>query len=515
MMSSASTAGGRKRFKLLGVGLATVGALLLSSCVALPLPGMPKATPTSPAPTKAPNARNTETTTAAWEVPLEPLGQPVVSDGVALVYAKASGGVEAHAISVSTGKELWKQPVHPGYEAPSVPLEPAVTKTASGRSAAIFLQASPPPKDTDGSISWWTTAVAFDLQTGKELYRGRPELVSTRPFACDDIEDMCFIAYDETATTLEHWVDLDAGEEFAGPDVNPLTGNFRPVGKQLYSVVKGGVEKLAHVSYGEVLWEVDLETLFGKGATTDMGGYFTYSEKLDLYVGSVGINPTDTPPDKFMERTFTLNLRETTKTIGFRASSARLLWSAEGSHLDCAKSVGTAATKLGDGEALPVRCEYIDGSVEFPSATYRGGHSKVVGYDPLTGHAEWESKPVELRTWDTYGLLPSATRGDRVIAGTFYSANLLDTRTGKYGGTTFEDVFVCLKPTTYTTPPNGPYENVPGTGSFSAFPCTKGGTAVPSFTFGALTDVDTTDDGMAVISLEGKVAGYKLLKDFT
>jgi len=29
-----------------------------------------------------------------------------------------------------------------------------------------------------------------------------------------------------------------------------------------------------------------------------------------------------------------------------------------------------------------------------------------------------------------------------------------------------------------------------------------------------LTDVTTTDQDMAVISLEGKVAGYKLLKEF-
>ena len=487
----------------------------MSSCTVLPLPGLPAATPTTQAPSQTAEARSTEITTAAWELPLEPLGQPVVSDGVALVYAKASGGVEAHAISVSTGKELWKQPVHPGYEAPAVPLEPAVTKTASGRSAAIFLQASPPPKDGGADISWWTAAVAFDLRTGKQLYRGRPELVSTRPFACDDVDDMCYIAYDESAKTVEHWVDLDAGEEFAGPDVNPLTGNFRPVGKELYAVESGGVEKLAHVSYGEVLWEVDLETLFGKGATTDMGGFFTYSEKLDLYIGSVGINPTNTHPEKFMEHTFTLNLRESTKTVGFRASSARVLWSADGSHLDCARSVGTTATKLEDGAALPVRCEYIDGSLEFPAGTVRGGHSKVVGYDPLSGHAEWETKPVELRTWNSYGLLPSATRGDRIIAGTFYSANLLDTRTGKYGGTTFEDVFVCLKETTYSLPPHGPYDGDLGAGSLSAFPCTKGGTPVPSFTYGALTDVDTTDDGIAVISLEGKVAGYRLLKDFT
>ncbi|MGJ3189267.1 hypothetical protein [Paenarthrobacter sp. FR1] len=500
------------RLKPVGLGIVAVGAaMLLASCSLLPQPATPAAS--TPTPSDAPLERNTEITTAAWEVPLDPIGQPVVADGVALVYAKSTAGVAAHAISVADGKELWTQPVHPGYEAPGVPLEPVVTRTPSGKSAAIFLQAATPPAN-DGGETWWTAPVAFDLGTGKEIYRGREELVSTRPFACDDVQDLCFIAFDEDGHTVERWVDLESGEEAGGPDINPLSGNFRPVGKELYSVVTDGVEKLAHVSYGEVLWEVEIEKIFGKGANTGMGWHFTYSKKLDLYVGSVGINPTEFSPDKFTGQTFSLNLRESTKTVGFRASSARVLWTAEGSQVECAKTIGTAATKLEGGEAFPVRCEYTEGHIEFPAGKYRGGLSKLVGYDPLTGDAAWETKAVEVRHWGDYGLLPSLSRGDRVIAGTFWSANLWDTTAGKYRGTSFEDVFVCLKETTYTMPPHGPYQDAPGAGSYSAFPCVKGGTAVPALTYGALTDVNTTDNGMAVISLEGKVAGYKLLKEF-
>ncbi|MCP1415210.1 hypothetical protein [Paenarthrobacter sp. A20] len=510
MNSSASAL--TTRLKSVGLAITAVGAaFLLSSCTFL----TPQAAPatSTPAPTVAPVERSTETATAAWEVALDPIGQPVVADGVALVYAKSAAGVAAHAISVADGKELWTQPVHPGYEAPGVPLEPVVTRTSTGKSAAIFLQAATPPAN-DGGVAWWTAPVAFDLGTGKEIYRGREELVSTRPFACDDIQDMCFIAFDESAHTVEHWVDLESGEESGGPDINPLIGNFRPVGKELYSVVTDGVEKLAHISYGEVLWEVGIEEIFGKGANTGMGWHFIYSEKLDLYVGSVGMNPTDLAPEKFSEQTFSLNLRESTKTVGFRASSARVLWTSEGSQVECAKTIGTTATKLEGGEAFPVRCEYTEGHIEFPSGKYRGGLSKLVGYDPLTGSAAWETKAVEVRSWGDYGLLPSLTPGDRVIAGTFWSANLWDTAAGKYRGTSFEDVFVCLKETTYTMPPRGPYQDAPGAGSFSAFPCIKGGTAVPAFTYGALTDVNTTDNGVAVISLEGKVAGYKLLNGF-
>ena len=130
---------------------ALAAAMLLSACTMIPLPGKPAATtsPSSPAPV----SRNTEIATAAWEVPLNPIGQPVVADGVALVYAKTATGVNAHAFSVADGKQLWTQPVHPGLDAPlGSPWNPSVSRTASGRSAAIFLQAATAPADFDSNI---------------------------------------------------------------------------------------------------------------------------------------------------------------------------------------------------------------------------------------------------------------------------------------------------------------------------------------------------------------------------
>ena len=105
-----------------------------------------------------------------------------------------------------------------------------------------------------------------------------------------------------------------------------------------------------------------------------------------------------------------------------------------------------------------------------------------------------------------------------MIAGTLWDSNLLDTRTGTPRGASFEDGFVCWKNATYTAPPNGPFADQTGgnvgAGTQTAFPCLKGGSATLAFTYGALTDVSTTDQDTAVISLEGKVAGYKLLKEF-
>ncbi|MEV7606274.1 hypothetical protein AB0N65_12615 [Paenarthrobacter sp. NPDC089322] len=513
MMSPASAFRGRTRFNPAGLAIGAAGAaLVLSACTALPLPVMPVAT--TPATSTAPAERNKEITTAAWEVSLDTIGQPVVTDGIALVYAKGANGLAAHAISVADGEELWTQPVHPGFEAPGVALEAAVTRTAGGRSAAIFLQSATPPVD-DSDTTWWTAPVAFDLRTGKELFHGKAELVTTRPFACDDVQDMCFISLDDSSQSVEHWIDLESGDELAGPEVNPLPGYFRPVGRELYSVVANGVETLARVSYGEVLWKLDLETIFGKGATTDLGWHFVYSEKLDLYVGSVGINPTNDSVEKMWEKTFNYDLRANNRTVAFKASSGRVLWAADGAHVLCAKTVGTSATKLNGEGAYPIRCEFTEGYQEFPSGKFRGAKAKVVGYEPLTGKAVWETKPVDVG-WTTAELIPSVTRGDLVIAAVPQSVNLLDTSTGKWRGTSFDDVFVCLKETTYDLPAGGPTESgETGAGASTAFPCTKGGTPVPSFTYGALTDVSSTSNGMTVISLEGKVAGFKLLNEFT
>src|SRR4029453_14777182 len=98
-----------ERLKPVRFGVAAVGvAMQLSACTIISLPGLPVAT--TPPPTTSPVERSTEIATAAWEVPLDAIGQPVVADGVALVYAKTPAGVAAHAISVTNGKELWTDP---------------------------------------------------------------------------------------------------------------------------------------------------------------------------------------------------------------------------------------------------------------------------------------------------------------------------------------------------------------------------------------------------------------------
>lgn len=463
----------------------------------------------------APNAldRGSSSTAPIWELAVEPIAQPVVADGVALVYAKDKDGLKALAVSMDDGKELWSRPIHPGIGAPGIELEPEITKSASGVSAAVFLQAAAAPANNSG-ITWWTAPVAVDLKTGKEIYRGETQLVDSRPAACEDEKDVCFTSMaPATGESVEHRVDLSAGTERSGTEVNPLTGNFRLVGDGLYSVVENRTESLARVSDGKKLWAVDVQSLFGPGATTNFGWTFQYSRKLDLYVGTVGTNPTtETDYTKLMKNGFTVDLT-TRKTVGFRASTGEVLWTADGAESWCSSSLGKSATKLENGSGLPVRCEYTQGTQKIPGGTYENAMAKLVGYDPLTGKAGWQTEPTVV-TDSTKLLLPTAGRGDTVLAGTSDGPKLISTEDGKSRAATPDDVFLCSTAAKYPLPVNPPFPALPkdnmGSGGDTSFPCDKDGNKVTAVTEGTLRDIDAHDNGITVLAMTSKVSGYKL-----
>lgn len=463
----------------------------------------------------APNAleRSSDSVTPIWELTVEPIAQPVVADGIALVYVKDDGGVKATAVTVADGKELWSKPIHPGIAAPGVELEPAVTKSSSGASAAVFLQAAPALANS-GGMTWWTAPVAVDLKTGQEIYRGEAKLVSSRPAACEDEKDLCFTSMTTaTGRSIEHRVDLATGTELTGTEVNPLTGSFRLVGDGLYSVVDKGTESLARVAGGKKLWATDVKSLFGPGATTDFGWTFKYSRELDLYVGTVGSNPTtETDYAKLFRDGFTVDLTKR-KTVGLRASTGEVLWTADGAETWCSSSLGKTATKLDEGQALPVRCEYTQGTQSIPGGTYENTMAKLVGYDPLTGKAGWQTEPMVITDIKDL-LIPTTGRGGAILAGSNEGLKLVDTKDGKSRAATSEDVFLCAAAAKYPLPANPPFPALPegnlGSGGDTAFTCDKDGTAVQSLTAGTLGDIDTVDGGTAVLALAGKISGYKL-----
>lgn len=497
----------------IGLGVTAVAVVIfLSSCTLIPLPKMtsaPKAPPSAELLKRSHNA-----ITAAWEVPLEPIGQPVVADGVAVVYGKTSNGITAYGFSAADGRQLWTNPVHPGLGAPGIPLEPALTTTDAGSAAAVFLMPASTPIDNFGT-AWWTTPVAVELKTGRVLYRGESQLVETRPTACEDRKDICFTGFDpETQLSRQHRVKLATGQDDFGDSLNPLTGNYRLIGEGLFSVVENGKESIARVHEGKKVWSADIQEVFGRGATTNLGWNFQYSEKLDLYVGSVGFKPTgENDYDLLKDKQFSVKLTDQ-QAVGFQASTGKVLWTAESAHVWCANLVGAAASQLnGNGNGLPIRCEYTQGSMEYPSGKLVNAKAKAVGYDPLTGMAAWQTEAVDVE-YENQPLVPASNRGDAVLVETPKGVKLVDTQTGISREVAASEVFLCLKGTQYALPPNGPYADLPkgdtGLGSVVSFPCNGTGKIAPSLTLGTLQDINSTDNGMAVVSLETKISGYSL-----
>lgn len=479
--------------------------LAVSSCTGARDSSAPKQ---SPGLLANPLFRSTKVATASWELKLEPISQPVILDGVALVYATSSVGLSAHAISVATGKQLWERLIHPGIAATGVELTPALSKSPAGKNVAVFLQPAPIPAPSLGYI-WWTAPVAVDLQTGKDVYQGPPALISSRPAACDNSEDMCFTTYDPVSkkSALQH-VNLTDGTVTSGADDAPLTGVFRLVGEDLYAQYNGDSETLARVAGGKVLWSAEVSSMFGPDATTQEGWTFNYSDDLDLYIGSVGYNcDQNNDPSKPATDSYTVDLTQS-KTVGFSASSGKVLWSADGSETFCASGLGNSATKLAGGNGLPVRCEFSRGAVQLPDRKFIDVHASVVGFDPLTGKAKWASKSIELTGRNSL-LVPIYSRGDLALVGTARGIRLISTSDGSSRATSEGEVFLCTFNGRYPLPVGGDQDGEFGSGGLIITACLASGEPAAELTIGSLSDVTTSEAGIVVVALENKVIGLK------
>ena len=478
---------------------AALGSVVLVSCSA-PVDELPGAM-----------ERSAVTVTADWEVEMDVLGQPAVADGVALVYTKGAE-LQARAVSLADGSELWSQPIHPGVGAPGIALAPRLTKTDSGANVAVFLQQGEIPEFNAGQ-TWWTSPVAVDLKTGEELWRGEPRLVTSRPSACADGTDVCFTSRDPfTWESVEHKLDLDT-KAFRSGAQHSLPGSFRGIGESgLYSVVENGRESIARVDGSKTLWTVGIEDLFGPGASTDYGWNFRYSEQLDLYVGQVGWVESEEQGEGLRAGEPTiLNLADS-KVAGIRASTGEVLWMENGTDIFCTYRMGLSATTLEDGEGLPVRCDF-EGTVDRQSQTYEAT-AKLVGFDPLTGEAVWESEPQEITSLDDL-VVDVSSLGDFVAAKSADGILIIDTATGDSKAASPKDQFFCSETAYYEAPPGSPYakqlETVEGSNGGSIyFPCGASGDEVEEVTESVLRDVDSVDGNTVAVTLRGRVAAYTL-----
>lgn len=102
-----------------------------------------------------------------------------------------------------------------------------------------------------------------------------------------------------------------------------------------------------------------------------------------------------------------------------------------------------------------------------------------------------------------------------MIGGSKDRSKLIDTQNGRSRATKADDTFLCSKTAKYPLPANPPFTSLPegneGSGGDIAFPCDKDGKSAPALTGGSIRDIRTVDGGTAVLALDGKISGYKLL----
>lgn len=506
-----------KRIATSLVSLALLPLVLTTACTASPespeasAPSNTQKVKSTAAESIAP--RSTEKIKPVWTKKLEPIGQPVLQDGVALVITGEGQLMELVALNVKNGKELWRKDYHPGDVASGVVNAPAVTKDTQGRVRVIFLQRGQIPDEDYGTYNW-TIPVAVDLKTGKEVYRGKSsELATSRPEKCDDGTDLCYRRWRLSNGTRELVrVDLTTGRAEYGKDAGPLGDEGRPVGTAGLIALGDDSEQLARTTKGKVLWKKDMKTIFGGGATTNWGWWFEYAKKKDLFIGAVGIRPRSDLSDSEFYKLDSYTIDQTADVLaGIDAGTGKILWTSRGSDPWCSFGLGKSNTRLFDGKALPIRCEFLSGSLQVPgNGKYRKAKARLVGFDPLTGKTAWKTKPVKITQNDEL-IRITAGRGDYVLTGKASGNLIVDATSGNNRRAAAGETFFCTVDVYYNLPIE-PDEESPdhGAGGDLYASCKATGKKAKGYTVGAVKDVDNAEQGVTVVAEEGRLLGFKL-----
>ncbi|WP_417220458.1 PQQ-binding-like beta-propeller repeat protein [Arthrobacter sp.] len=499
------------------VSLALLPLALTTACTAAPEPpeastssGVQKSK-TTQAESIAP--RSTEKIKPVWTKKLDPIGQPLLQDGVALVITGEGQLMELVALDVKSGKELWRKDYHPGHVAHGIYTSPSITEDAKGRARAIFLQHGKIPDQDLGTYDW-TVPVAVDLKTGKEIFRGKSsEVANNRPGACNDGTDLCYQRWSpvDGDSELVH-VDLVTRHIKYGHDAGPLGREFQPIGGGGLNTVWSTPERIARVDKDKVMWKKSTESVFGKGASASWGWAFDYFKKKDLFIGAVGISPRPELSDEEFDKleSYTVDLTHDV-LAGIDATTGKVLWKAEGSDPWCTSGLEMSSTVLHGGKSFPVRCEYLSGTYKVPSkGRFHHAKARLVGYDPTTGKTMWKTKTVKV-TRGGQLLQSVAGRGEYVLTGKPGGNLVVDATTGKARKASTGETFLCTSTGTYALPvEQGEDSLARANGSLLLSSCTSTGKKAKGYTVGAVKDIDNTEHGMTLISEEDRVSGFKL-----
>ena len=431
-----------------------------------------------------------------WRAPLDVVGQPLVADGVALVYATKGEELAIHAFDTATGKELWTAPASPGGVVTGIAVQPALVE----RGKQTWVAYLRPPDYSMFSNS--ADLLVARLRTGQVVAQQNGLVFTSTPSACEDGNDVCVNSrLDWFSPTGEYRLDILERAYHPEPGA---PSNARPIGSNgLVGLIGRDPEKLARVVDGKVAWRLRLDRAFPKGSSTDYGWNFTYREEEDLFVGSVGGGITRNGRGEI-----TASRLSKSGVAGIDAATGKVRWRARGS-LCLDDRIGD------DHETGNVRCRDTGiGRVSPGSQRYRWSklHATVEGFDPRTGKATWslDVGPGKKRPFEGREVVYAGP--GTVAVRTHDGPVVLDLQDGSRRAPVEGEVFTCLKEKTFAYEEGYSFSDRVeferrGTGVVA--PCDARGKAVDApLGHHAMRAVAKKSGDVRLVSLEGALVAY-------
>jgi hypothetical protein len=323
----------------------------------------------------------------AWSTELDVVGQPVVVDGVAVVYA---AGVE-NTLSIvgldpDDGSIQWRRPA--GQALADEDRRNVVPQTVTGPDGEkniVYLRPGTKSRVvTAEAAGWYGQLVVLEPESGSEMFSSSRLFALDMPHACgDDDSAICLNAeVSETDGPGPYRLPWHEHEPVADPAWNGLPGDVRAVLTGGLAAQGSGEEELAGVFRdGRFLWQQPIHELAGGEPGDDYA--VTYDADLDRYLLELepqAGRPGVAPGPVSLARNRLTSVEAGTGTVHWTAAAS-----------SCNGVFDGADIETGDGRRLQILCK-ASGTVEAgpgaePSVT--GLDVTIEGVDKETGTTEW------------------------------------------------------------------------------------------------------------------------------
>lgn len=450
---------------------------------------------------------DTTEATPTWVLDADVIGQPTVQDDVAVVLARAPAGrLDVLAVDALTGEKLWDRPWSPGAVDTGYGMEATVVTLPDGDGRVVL---SEPEVGSAEEIERWTESlVGVDLRTGVERFRTAPVFLVTPLQACADEAGVCFELAERDGGAQR----LDPMTGALGPDPGSPPEGARAIGPDgLYATHDRPGERIGVQRDGATLWEADIETVVGPGASTDNGWSFRHDDAEDVFIGSVGQWSDPRLDAKALAGEPFVAPVKSSRLVGIDGATGAQMWTRDDATQDC---LNVSAVQ----DVTPaLRC-VITGEVAHNGDT--AAHEKlavtVEGFDPMTGATLWS---VELSDAGVETVMARTSTvvsdGRSVLLDAVDGHVLVDVASGVVSPLEGDEVFACAGdrvevdyavPSFLTIDPE-----TTRYGGTLVTPCTADGSPAEPMTVSTVRDggVPAGEDHY-VVAVEGALHGYAI-----